>query len=60
MIDLQRQMREASGIGDQLTALAALIRAVDGGEISEVEAGILRKAFGETIGETMMRLEPIQ
>jgi len=58
MIDLRRQMREATSIGEQLTALAGVARALDDNEVSEAEGAILRKAFGKIIGDEMMRLKP--
>lgn len=59
MIDLRRQMREATSLGEQLTALAGVVSAVDASEISEEESAILRKDFGKIIGEEVMRLKPL-
>ncbi|MDP1682216.1 MAG: hypothetical protein Q8L39_10645 [Burkholderiales bacterium] len=60
MIDLLRQMREATSIGEKLTALAGVVRALDYNEVSEAEGAILRKDFGKIIGETVMRMAPLQ
>lgn len=59
MIDLRRQMREATSLGEQLTALAGVVRALDGSEVSEAEGAILRKDFGKIIGDEVMRLKPL-
>ncbi|MHB1245887.1 MAG: hypothetical protein ACYCZH_05555 [Sulfuriferula sp.] len=57
MIDLRRQMREATSIGEQLTTQAGVARALDDNEVNEAEGEILRKAFGKIIGDEMMRLK---
>lgn len=60
MIDLRRQMRKATSIGEQLTALAGVVRALDYNEVSEAEGEILRKDFGKIIEKEVTRLAAVQ
>lgn len=59
MIELRRQMREATSIGEQLTALAGVVRALEHNEVSEAEGEILRKDFGRIIGDVVMRMAAV-